>query len=120
MNPLNRTISTIALCAFALVAGCAAATPNERVEGTAGAIRSAEEVGAGKVPRAAFHLQLALEQSEHAKGLIASGDKVAANSLLLRAQADAELAVALVRADEDRTAAIAAADKVKSLQDGNR
>jgi hypothetical protein len=121
MTHRHRTTTTfISIGALAFVGGCAAAAPTERLEGTAGAIRSAEEVGAKKVPQAALHLQLAREQSDHAKDLIASGEKVAAASLLLRAQADAELAVALVRADEDRTAAVAAVERVKSLQESNR
>ena len=113
------TTTFISLGALAVIAGCATPAPTERMEGTAGAIRSAEEVGAKRVPQAALHLQLAKEQSDHAKELIASGDKAGAASLLLRAQADAELAVALVRANEDRSAATAAVDRVKSLQDSN-
>ena len=97
-------------------AGCATTLPTAQQEASAGAIRAAEEVGAPRVPQAALHLQLAKEQSDHAKQLIASGDKGGANALLMRAQADAELAVALVREDNDRAAADQAVDNVKQLQ----
>lgn len=103
------------------VVGCASAPPTTaRMEGTAGAIRSAEEVGAKKVPQAALYLQFAREQSDRAKEMITAGDKEAAASLLLRAQADAELAVALVRETEDQAAAEQAVGRIKTLQDSTR
>jgi hypothetical protein len=111
----------VGLFAAVAVASCASGPePSERMEGAAGAIRSAEEVGARSVPRASLHLQLAREQSDHAKELITNGEKEAAASLLLRAQADAELAVALVRETEDRSAAQQAIDRVKTLQESTR
>jgi hypothetical protein len=82
----------------------------------AGAIRAAEEVGAPRVPDAALHLQLAREQSDHAKALIADGQTESATYLLMRAQADAELALAVVRESEGRAAAQAAVERVKQLQ----
>jgi len=58
-------------------------------------IRAAEEAGAAKVPQASLHLQLAKEELELANGLAEKGKKEEASSMLLRAEADAELAVVL-------------------------
>jgi len=109
--------------AAALLGGCATAAPTERMESSAAAIRAAEEVGANKVPQASLYLQLAREQSEHAKELIANGgsdEKKQASSLLMRAQVDGELALALARENEERNAAQAAVEKVQTLRSSNQ
>jgi regulator of protease activity HflC (stomatin/prohibitin superfamily) len=114
-------LRSIALGAFTLAAGCATTSaPSARSEETAGSIRAAEEVGAPKLPQAAFYLQLAREQSDHAKALLANGQKDEAESLLTRANADAELAVALVRENDDKAAAQQAVDNVKALRTSSK
>lgn len=108
------------LLVAAAIAGCASGPPiNERTESSTAAIRAAEEVGANKVPRASLHLQLAKEEAEHAKQLSTSGDKERAASLLLRAEADADLAVALSREQAERTDAAQAMERVHELQRAN-
>ena len=88
---------------FAVVAGfflfaCGGAPkPEARVSSSEGAIRGAEEVGAKNVPQAALHLKLAQEQREKALAMIKDGDNEGADRMLMRAEADAELAVALSR-----------------------
>lgn len=72
-----------------------------------GAIRGAEEVGAKTDPRASLHLKLAQEEREKALALVKDGDNKQADLMLQRAEADAELAVALSR----ETAAKADAEK---------
>jgi len=57
----------------------------------------AREVGADSQPEAKLEVKLASEQITQAKALIASGDNERASYLLLRARADAELALALSR-----------------------
>jgi hypothetical protein len=61
------------------------------------ASRSAREVGADSQPAAKLQVKLADEQIAAAKALIASGDNDRASYVLLRARADAELALALAR-----------------------
>jgi hypothetical protein len=97
LRTLSLLIPALGWCACA-----SGPVPNERLETTAAAIRSADEIGATKVPRAALHLQLAKEESQHAKELVAAGDNVVASWTLARAQADAELALALARDDQER------------------
>lgn len=98
--------------------GCAT-TQVLHTESSTAAIRSAEEVGAPGVPRAALHLQLAKEAVEAATALNEAGDEDEAKSLLLRAEADAELAVALSRAAAEKSEAEAAISRVRQLQSEN-
>jgi hypothetical protein len=110
-SPLFATAAVIS----ALAVGCAQA-PLRSTEASTSGIRAAEEVGAPAVPRAALHLQLAKEELEHARGLAANGDKDQASSLLLRAEADAELAVALSREATEGSEARAAVERVHQLR----
>jgi len=91
-----------------------------RTEASSSGIRAAEEVGAAQVPRAALHLQLAKEELDRARKLNADGDKEEGASFLLRAQVDAELAVALSRESTERTEAQAAAARVNQLLQENK
>ncbi len=102
------------LCA-GMMAGCAAAVPAEKVSAADSSIRAAEELGAPKVPQAALHLQYAKEETAHAKQLIKDGDPVRASGLLMRAQADAELAVAQAREAPLQREAQQAADEARRL-----
>ncbi|MDD5224859.1 MAG: DUF4398 domain-containing protein [bacterium] len=107
----------VAVVAAAIAASCASAPL--RTETSASGIRAAEEVGAANVPQASLHLQLAREELELAKGLAAKGEKEKAASLLLRADADAELAVALSHGDTERQEAEKAMERVRQLRQDN-
>ena len=100
---------TLAACATTL-------PPTEKMEASSAAIRAAEEVGAPAVPQAALHLQLAREQTEHARALLAKGEQGNAEGLLLRAEADADLAVALSREDTSKRQAQEAIEQVRKLR----
>ncbi len=117
----HRAITIVAgsiLFAAVIIAGCAS-NPAVNKEASTSAIRAAEEVGASNVPSASLYLQLAKEQSEKAKALATKGDKEEAESMLLRAEADAELAVALSRGDADKTEATKAIERVRQLRQDN-
>jgi hypothetical protein len=79
-------------------------------------IRAAEEVGATHVPQAKLHLQLAQEQSTHAKALLVKDEKEKAGFMLMRAEADGELALAFARENIARDEANKAADKLAALK----
>jgi hypothetical protein len=112
----SRVLSMSFAAGALLLGACAPSIPTERLQSSAAAIRAAQEVGAERVPRAALHLQLAKEQSEQAKEMIEDGDRQEASAVLLRAESDANLAVALARrAHEDHEAEVAAG-KVRALQ----
>jgi len=108
----------VAVAATGIVAGCA--NVPLRTEGSTSGIRAAEEAGAAKVPQAALHLQLAKEELEAAKQWAARGDKEKADSMLLRAESDAELAVTLSREDAEKSEAMAARERVRQLRKDNR
>jgi len=107
-------LGAAAVVIAALAAGCARAPLHS--EASTSGIRAAEEVGATKVPRAALHLQLAKEELDKARGLSASGEKDEASSMLLRSEADAELAVALSREASEESEAQAALERVRQLR----
>lgn len=118
-NYSNPGIFLVLVAAMGVCAvGCASAPPL-RTEASTSGIRAAEEVGASEVPRAALHLQMAKEELEQAKKLGADGDKEQGASMLLRAQADAELAVALSHENAERLEAQAAVARVNQLRLNN-
>ncbi len=102
----------------AVIAGCGS-SPEINKEASTSAIRAAEAVGASQVPSASLYLQLAKEGLEKAKVLAADGDKEEAQSMLLRAQADAALADALSRSDVDKKEAAEAIGRVQELRKEN-
>lgn len=99
------------VCWVALVTvGCASTPqPTERLVGAESALRAADEVGAKTYPQAEYHAQLAREQLEHARKLMADGDNERADLALRRATADAEVAVAVAREGAAKQAASSAA-----------
>lgn len=99
-------------------AGCATTQPL-KTDSSTSAIRSAEELGATEQPQAALYLQLAQEELDAATALNAQGKPEEAKSLLLRAEADAEMAVALAHADSQRKEAQEAIERVRKLQSDN-
>jgi hypothetical protein len=104
------------IVAAILCAGCASVqVPPERFAKAEASIRGAEEVGAPNVPKARLYLQYARDQAEQAKVLSAQGDD-RADTLLARAEADAELALELAREETLRVEAQRAMDEVKALQ----
>lgn len=105
------------LWAVAAAAGCGGA--QLRTDESSAAIRAAEEVGAEGVPRAALHLQLAKESLEKATKLQAQGDEAQAKSLLMRAEADAELAVVLSQEEAEKQEAAKAIERVQQLRLAN-
>jgi hypothetical protein len=94
-----------------------APVPSLEAEASSGAIRAAEEVGAKRSPNAALHLQLAKEEFEHARKLTRAEDREQSDRLLKRAQADAELSMALARGETQKAEAQLGADKLKALNE---
>jgi len=117
ISKIGIVVFAVAVVATAFVAGCAKAPL--RTEASTSGIRAAEEAGAAKVPQASLHLQLAKEELELAKGLAAKGKKHEAASMLSRAEADAELAVALSHGDAEKSEATAAVERVRQLRRDN-
>lgn len=119
MRHLNRTMFAASVMFAVLIAGCGS-SPEINKEDSTSAIRAAEESGASNVPTASLYLQLAKEELEFAKKLAANDEKEKAESMLLRAQADGELAVALSRSDSDKKESIQAVERVRLLRQDNQ
>jgi Domain of unknown function (DUF4398) len=114
---MRYAVSSVLVVA-AFVVGCGSyPAPTQKMVSAEGAIRAAQEVGASKVPQAQLHVKLAQEQVDKAKALMQDGDNKRAEMMLMRAQADAELALSLSKEETSRAEAQQAMDQVKTLQD---
>jgi hypothetical protein len=110
-------VSARALLALPLAAltGCAALLlPSDRVARSEASIRTAEELGAAKVPQAQLHLTMAKDQTVEARRLANLGDR-RAGLVLWRAQSDAELALNLTRESQLHAEALEAEAEVTAL-----
>ncbi len=76
--------------------------PTQRMADAESAERSATELGANQEPKAKLSLKLAHDQIAMAKTAMADEENERADSLLIRAKADAELAIAQARAKDAR------------------
>jgi hypothetical protein len=113
-----KLLGGVCLLSFGLGACGGAPVPHERMASAEAAARSAQEVGAQSSPQAALHLKLAQEQIALAKQLVEKGENERADFVLIRAKADAELALALAKEATAKQEAQRALDQVKSMQGG--
>jgi hypothetical protein len=98
---MAKLIKVLALGAPMALSACATApVPMQRIAEAQGAIRAAEEVGATENPTASYHLKLARDQFDEATLLVDRGENKRAAYILARAEADAELALALSREEK--------------------
>lgn len=104
-----------------LVLGCGASqpAPTQQMADVQSATRSATELGATSEPKAQLHLKLAEEQMAQAKRAMDKEDNANAERLLVRAKADAELAVALMHEHDAQQTAIKADDQSDSQRSTN-
>lgn len=77
--------------------GASVPPPTQRMADAQAAERSARELGANSQPAAQLSLRLAQEQINQASKAMKDGENERADALLVRAKADAELAVAQSR-----------------------
>jgi hypothetical protein len=99
--------------------GCAGSpVPNAKVASSEAAIRAAQETGSNNVPQAALHLKLAEEQLASAKALIKDNENKRAEYVLMRTQADAELAIALSHVAVSNSQAGTAVDEARAVKSG--
>jgi hypothetical protein len=106
-----------------LLAACASAPPpTQRIASAQESVASARQAGANDSALAALYLQSAQEQIGFAKGLVKKGDMDRAELVLLRADADADLARSLAREQTARSEAEQAMVMLKAVnrqqQDG--
>lgn len=116
MKNIKIAILTGSLLTGLFIAGCGSNAVVVDEESTTSSIRAAEEVGASDISNASLYLQLAKEELVKAQTFAENGDKEEAESMLLRATADGELAVALSKSDTDKKEAADAIERVKQLR----
>lgn len=115
-----RATGYLATAAVLLALGCAGSQPpTQQMADVQSANRSAVELGAQKNPRAQLHLKLAEEQLDSARKAMADDENERATSLLMRAKADAELAIALTREDDANTQSAKAVEKSDAQRSTN-
>lgn len=101
-----------------LVSGCGASfpVPTQKLADAESASRAARELGADKKTAAQLNLKLADEEIEAAKAQIKAGENQRAEFILLRAKADAELALALAREHDAKVETVKAVDSSNAKQ----
>ncbi len=119
---MTKTFKTLTIMLpFVFACGASMPPPTQRMADAESAERSAVELGASNVPAAKLSLKLAREQIALAKRAMDDGDNERADSLLIRAKADAELAIAQARekgASADTQKAHADSDEQKATNVG--
>jgi len=116
MKHIKIAILAGSLLTGLFIAGCGSNSVVVDEESTTSSIGAAEEVGATDISTASLYLQLAKEELVKAQTFAENGEKEKAESMLLRASADGELAVALSRSDTDKREAADAIERVKQLR----
>jgi len=114
----NSTPSIILglLACCALSACVSAPVPQTQLTDAKVATSAAEAIGARDEPQAGLHLKMAENAIVNAEKLIASGDNEPALPLLVRARADAELALGLTTMGKRQAAAELALRRVDALE----
>jgi hypothetical protein len=103
-----------------LIAGCATAPPTAALSSASAAIGAAEEAGAETASTAQPVLRRAQAQLEQARAAMDAGDQETASGLLIRAQADADLAASLARQEHLRSQAAELSRHVEALRNETR
>lgn len=114
-----RMVQGIGLLLLVSACGAGYAVPTQRMADAQAAQRSAKELGADKIPEAQLHLKLAEEQIAKADASIKESDNRRADYILVRAKADAELALAIAKEKKSMSEAQMAAQQAASQKTNN-
>ncbi len=111
-----QRIFVVSVLMLATAACASSPPPTSTMASALASMRGAEEIGAAEVPQASLQLQLAAEELNKAKRLMADGKNDRAHNMALRAVHDAELAIALTREVKARRAAESAEQRVDAVK----
>ncbi len=105
-----------------VVSGCGASfpVPAQKLADAESANRAARELGADKKTAAQLNLKLSDEEIEAAKVQMKAGDNQRAEYILLRARADAELALALAKEQDAKVETVKAVDTSNAKQNATQ
>jgi hypothetical protein len=112
--------ASTALCTLLVVACGGSSLPPAKVADTQSSISAATAVGADQNPQAALHLKMARDQLKQAQGLIEDGKDDEAKLVLMRADADAEVALMITREAQASANVQKARADVDGLQNRNQ
>jgi hypothetical protein len=103
--------------ALSVSAGCGTTyhVPSAHVNAPNASIHAAEEIGAANHPVASRYLKLAKDERTRAQNLLQVGHVQAADLMYQRANADAELAVAIQQADMSTRADATAKNELRAI-----
>lgn len=111
-----RPQAMLLLATVSIAMGCgSAALPINQLAAPREGIRAAEELGAEHNPDASLYLKYARDQVAEANRLLEEGDTYDAQLALLRANADARLALEITRAGKAREEADKTEDEISAL-----
>jgi hypothetical protein len=114
---MRTVLPSLGLSLFLLACGSSFPIPNDQFAAAQKDVGRAQEGGAQAVPDAKLHLQLAQETLQKAKELMDKDNK-RASSLIARASAEAELALALAKESQAKQDAQEALDKLAKAKAG--
>ena len=103
--------------ALALSACGGAAVPRDQLTMAQAAVKGAEVGGAAEEPKAALHLKLAREEISKANALINDGENEDAARMIARAQADADLSLALSKQAAARRDTAEAKEQIDQIKE---
>jgi hypothetical protein len=111
-------LTTLAITTVAAVSvGCATTpVPADKLARSQAAVRSAEEMNAQSDPQAALHLRMAQDQLNSAKRMLKDGDNEEARFTLMRAEADADVALNLARGKAAKVDAEQTKERIQQTQ----
>lgn len=116
---LILTLTSVSVMAMTTACGASYPVPTQRMADAQSAQRSAKELGAEKDPEAQLHLKLSEEQIAKANTILKDEDNRRADFMLIRAKADAELALAIAHAQVSKGEAQKAIDMANTRSDTN-
>ena len=111
MPPTTRIALSLGLVLTGAACG-SSEVPAKQLAESESAIRAASEVGAQDNPQASLHLKLAKDRFAEAQAASKDGEQETAQRLLEKAEADAELALALTREEQASAKAESAKGKL--------
>ena len=120
MGTVTAAFVLTSVAASVVVCGSNIPPPSDKLASAEASVRAARELGAEKEARPRLQLSLATEQIEKAKSLIAKNDNRAADVILQRAHAEADLSVMLAKENNARPETSAALVRVKVRKDNAR
>lgn len=104
-----KLVIFVAIGTMCIACASGGAVPADKLSRSQAAIRSAQELGAERNPTASGYLRTAKEEYAEGRKLVIAGEQDAATTMLLRAEADAELSMNVTR----ESAAVADAQKTR-------